>query len=148
VARLFLQEIFRKLESFGPFFTEGKSKEELHYKQLLLCMTEQDIWKQNTEELDFFPEKTWCVVRLCLYFCSVSTQDHITLSWLRSHTVSKKINKAQTSKQSFKWDCFTPVRPNVEAPDNSRKPSCVQILMCLHLQIGLQVPVNEKYIKI
>lgn len=35
--------------------------------------------------------KNWCIVRLRLYFYSVSTQDRITLSWLWSHAVSKII---------------------------------------------------------
>lgn len=38
------------------YWRKKETKEELHYKQLFLCMTEQEIWKQNTVELDLFPE--------------------------------------------------------------------------------------------
>lgn len=38
------------------YWRKKETKEELRYKQLFLCMTEQEIWKRNTVELDLFPE--------------------------------------------------------------------------------------------
>lgn len=75
-----------KFASSSLLCTGGKRtvKKNCTKKQLLLCMSEEDIWKQSTVELDFSPEIPGVCSVMSLFlqsFNSRSHHTHLTLEW-------------------------------------------------------------------